>query len=456
MSHDEDYFFALDILKKEPDFIPSPDSLKDWLQQPPNSPIKVKPEIYDAYFRSQVNPIFLNKIFVSSPNASIKLWIEFINGIVTPFQPSFTEDSYHPLWQQAIYNPIKLGCKDGTYNRNSSYNTSTKQLRPDFSFLVSNVCLFRGEEKAPNNAENPANELTSKLIWTYGECPYIFGYYAVGFMVTFCYLRRNRNSVERIDIKTCNLERLDGRIEAFIIGRNIGRLLPLLRKTVPDSLQEFTIIHRNNGKIVELLQSVVIKRYKSAELVRHIMDLYDKMKLHHIPFIDSLDKVKIEEQSVPFVILSPKGIIYKPQSEKQLVIALHCVLTAVKAFHELNIMHRDIRWENVIRYIDKDRWFIIDFDEACNSPSSISYTQLDRRSHAPEIFSGSHNKSVDIWSIGYLILQTSVKSESLIGYAEKDLMIKDSEKRPKAKEVLKWLCDRYKDILQEEFLISKY
>lgn len=64
----------------------------------------------------------------------------------------------------------------------------------------------------------------------------------------------------------------------------------------------------------------------------HIMNLYDKMKLHHIPFIDSLDKVKIEGQSVPFVILSPKGIQYKPQSEKQLVIALHCVLTAVEVF----------------------------------------------------------------------------------------------------------------------------
>src|SRR6266511_2009651 len=101
-------------------------------------------------------------------------------------------------------------------------------------------------------------------------------------MVTFCYLQqKNGNLIERIDLKTCNLEGLDGRIEEF---------------------------------------------------VKHIMNLYDKMKIHHIPFIDSLDKVKIEGQSVPFVILSPKGIQYKPQSEKQLVIALHCVLTAFEVF----------------------------------------------------------------------------------------------------------------------------
>ncbi len=114
------------MLKKEPEFIPSPNSLKDWLQQPFDNPIKILPEIYDSYFRSKVNPNFLNKIFVSSPNASTKLCTELINGIVTPLQPSFTEDSYHPLWQQAIYIPIKSGCPSGIYNRNTSYNTSTK------------------------------------------------------------------------------------------------------------------------------------------------------------------------------------------------------------------------------------------------------------------------------------------------------------------------------------------
>ena len=126
---------------------------------------------------------------------------------------------------------------------------------------------------------------------------------------------------------------MDGRIEAFVIGRNIGRLLPLLRKAVPDSLQEFTIIHRDNGKIIELMQSVVIKHYMSEELVKHIMNLYDKMKLHHIPFIDSLDKVKIEGQTVSFVILSPKGIQYKPQSEKQLVKSIFRKVNQILSFH---------------------------------------------------------------------------------------------------------------------------
>ncbi|CAJ0648312.1 15573_t:CDS:2 [Entrophospora sp. SA101] len=94
-----------------------------------------------------------------------------------------------------------------------------------------------------------------------------------------------------------------------------------------------------------------------------------------------------------------KGIQYKPRSEKQLVIALHCGLTAVN---------------------------------------------------------GNHDKSVDIWSIGHLVLETSVKSKLLIEYAERNLMIKDYKKRPTAKEALEWLCSRYKDILPAEFFIIYY
>lgn len=28
-------------------------------------------------------------------------------------------------------------------------------------------------------------------------------------------------------------------------------------------------------------------------------------------------------------------------------------------------MHHDIRWDNVLKEIEKDTWFIIDFDDAC-------------------------------------------------------------------------------------------
>ena len=66
-------------------------------------------------------------------------------------------------------------------------------------------------------------------------------------------------------------------------------------------------------------------------------------------------------------------------------------------------MHRDICWENVLKFIDRDKWFIIDFDDACHSPSTEPNIQLAFKSHAPEISKGVHDVSVDMWSIGYLI-----------------------------------------------------
>ncbi|CAG8663908.1 3719_t:CDS:1, partial [Ambispora gerdemannii] len=52
--------------------------------------------------------------------------------------------------------------------------------------LVKNVCPFRGEEKSADSTEDPSRELTKKFKeWTYGDSPYLFGYYATGKLVTF-------------------------------------------------------------------------------------------------------------------------------------------------------------------------------------------------------------------------------------------------------------------------------
>ncbi|CAG8743263.1 5326_t:CDS:1, partial [Funneliformis caledonium] len=73
----------------------------------------------------------------------------------------------------------------------------------------------------------------------------------------------------------------------------------------------------------------------------------------------------------------------------------------------MNIMHRDLRWEVVIKYIDSEKWFIIDFNDACKFPSSVPNTQLAKESHAPKVFQSYHNDSVDVWSVGYLIQTAS-------------------------------------------------
>ena len=78
----------------------------------------------------------------------------------------------------------------------------------------------------------PGSELFIKLTWTYGRCPYIFGYYAKRVRVTYCFMFNEGEEIKRRDLKTVNLENLEGPLQAFNIGRNIGRLLPLLSETL--------------------------------------------------------------------------------------------------------------------------------------------------------------------------------------------------------------------------------
>ena len=121
----------------------------------------------------------------------------------------------------------------------------------------------------------------------------------------------------------------------------------------------------------------------------------------------------------------------------------------------MEFMHRDLRWENVLKYINRDKWFIIDFDEACHVPSVVPNTQLVRESHAPEIFEPFHKESVDIWSVGYLVLMASVvlqETDELKVYAKMNLMAKDESNRPTAGAALWWLWSKYRDILRGEFL----
>ena len=78
------------------------------------------------------------------------------------------------------------------------------------------------------------------------------------------------------------------------------------------------------------MQAVVVKRYLEVAFVNNIKAYYDIMAKNQVPFVDQLVHINTEEGKTPFVILSPKGMVNKPQSLEKLIIALYCVLTALK------------------------------------------------------------------------------------------------------------------------------
>ncbi|CAG8724111.1 11588_t:CDS:2, partial [Funneliformis mosseae] len=392
----------------------------------------------------------LNNFFVSSCNASMRVWDQCIVDIARPPVTGTTEDSYHAFWDALIIKPMLIGCPEAVYNRNTSKYKSTGLCRPDTSCLISGACLVRGEEKGPENSEDPAKELTSKMKWTYGDCPYIFGYYAIATKVTYCYLQEHWPTI-----------------------------LPLLRQNIPESFQEeFDVLYRSrSSKVIQLKHDSVVKYYSTPDLVLNIVELYHEMAEHAVPYIDSVLQHNVTEGTIPYIIFTPRGVLYKPRTINELIKAIYCVLTAIKvsiiiyypftpeilltkiihsqSLHKMNIMHRDLRWENVMKYIDSEKWFIIDFEDACKFPSRVPNTQLAKESHAPEVSQSYHDDSVDVWSVGYLIQTASVKlgePDKLKDYVVTQLMANDEYDRPTSGEALEWLWKNYKEILSEDFL----
>ena len=50
-----------------------------------------------------------------------------------------------------------------------------QKLRPDFGFLLKTICLFRGEERGPENLDDPRAEPADKPVRIYNPAPCMLG-----------------------------------------------------------------------------------------------------------------------------------------------------------------------------------------------------------------------------------------------------------------------------------------
>lgn len=99
----------------------------------------------------------------------------FFSSVATSPPVGGTERSFISFWDDNIRKPIELLIPTGKTIRNSNQHTETRNLRPDFGFLLKNVCPFRGEENGPENYEDPKAELANKFNWVYEPAPYMLG-----------------------------------------------------------------------------------------------------------------------------------------------------------------------------------------------------------------------------------------------------------------------------------------
>lgn len=173
---------------KQLERLPSPTELRGFLDEPLSEDEKVplKGEDFEQLLSSLPHDIctkddvgILFRICDSDWSPSLR---SFFSHVIMNFTPpdSGSEASFITLWDDHIRKLLQLLLPTGLSIRDSSFHTSTRKLRPDYGFLLGNVCLFRGEEKSPTSMDDPKAELRDKLTWIYDPAPYIFGEHITG------------------------------------------------------------------------------------------------------------------------------------------------------------------------------------------------------------------------------------------------------------------------------------
>lgn len=460
---------VLEKLVKRPRFtIPDIGSLRDFLNSELPEDIKIpisQDEIEMLQSRNITDPCSLDNLRVlfrvSDTESATGLCVRAIfSPILKDKTPpdNGTEYSFVGLWDTCIRDILEYLIPDGVSIRNSNRNTSTRDDRPDYGLILNNVCPFRGEEKSSSSPDNPKSELGRKLLWTYDPAPYVLGYYTHGPLVSFVAICRPVEGYaipDVVDIVTSNLKFRKERVLHLLRVINLGCIINALRQVIGSvGMPEFQSIVRTN-RTIEIRGTGVKKTYTYENIgsrVQKLVNLYEKLVRKGVPNIDHLN---CYNRDSGVVHLSPKGQQVVPKNQQELFEAIICVLEALVVLHDDNdpIYHRDIRWDNIIRrYDDPSKWFLIDWDDATEYPSSPA-DHLTKEEHAPEVFISNHRGEVDIWSVGKLIKNASIwitnLSEKITEFGDL-LLSKESKNRPSAKKALKKFKKIKKKILKEQ------
>ncbi|KAL2550300.1 Protein kinase superfamily protein [Forsythia ovata] len=284
---------------------------------------------------------------------------------------STCRDSFVGLWDDCINRIVSKFCSiEMVFIRKSSSSLAetVQDQWPNVTGFLRNFCLWRGEEtdQLREGHLDPSNSIVDKLLWTYMDLPYILGYYAVGYIVTFCALSRSQDRVIRTDLYTIDLSTPVERIKALVPCWRIAGLLPLLAdrcfnfmtsgnnyKVVPYS--DFERIDLGDGNIMEMTPNTVNRLFSSKRKWAAVKEIYDFLD-HRIPHAEFI--IRSSEKDLAMVF-KPRGCKFRPANCDQLIETLKHVTKALVALHDLSFMHRDLSWDKVMKRIDRENeWFV--------------------------------------------------------------------------------------------------
>ncbi|KAI3757540.1 hypothetical protein L6452_05080 [Arctium lappa] len=472
-----DYY--LGCLRVQPPTLPTLIDLPWYLQEPPPEELRfpLRKDLYRDL--PQGKELFFTTS--SEPLDCRSITFEILSPIVrsNPTLTSSTRESFIGLWDDCINRVVsKFSNLEMVFIRKPSYhhpvssNDGIQDQWPNVTGFVRNFCLWRGEEtdklREDNNLD-PSSLMVQKLLWSYLDLPYILGYYAVGYIVTFCALSRTHDRLIKTDLHTVDLSTPGDRIRALVPCWRIAGLLSLLsdrcanvqhmNKAFPYS--DFERIDLGNNNIIELTPNYMTRVFSSKRKWVTVKEIYDFLD-HRIPHSEYICQSSERELSLSF---KPRGCKLKLSNFEQLVEALKHVTKALVALHDLSFMHRDLCWDKVMRRSDRENeWFVIGFDEAASAPqiyppqqevgvvAAAAATTVGGGGggrQAPEMKGrGMHGVKVDVWGVGQML-----KTCGLVGLpkALKELQNRCLDQNPEQRPTA---ADCYHHLLQLQSSMS--
>lgn len=152
------------------------------------------------------------------------------------------------------------------------------------------------------------------------------------------------------------------------------------------------IIKRGNDRTEEN-ELEILKKLKGK---KHIVQLYDGFieQEHAIFVFEKIDS------------LSENEILSKRLTIEQIRFYLKCVLEALREAHRMSIIHRDLRFQNVLVNKKFDNVTVIDWGCGTKISSTMGSSAGSRSTRSPEMLMGYNNYETkgDVWSVGALIL----------------------------------------------------
>ncbi|KAJ3332817.1 hypothetical protein HDU93_008920, partial [Gonapodya sp. JEL0774] len=327
--------------------LPSAETLPNLLNQPLPEDAKIPIRQWklnrlsgDHYSQfSSCTETQLKELFRVDDTSDIEIPNTVDTALIREPPPGSTEASFHYFWDDNIRLVLLfLFGGDAQADRDTSYGTSTGKKRPDFNLIYQNVCVFRGEERARGvDPHKPRNELSANLEWFYWDAPYVFGYYAIGAMVNYVAILSPSAPGTKpavLDLLNFNLSYRSHRIRNIVFLMNLRRFIDPVRRMVRWSeVPEFTPLE-NERRILVLRSADVLKTFKGPHhqaRLSHLLKVYAKLRKASVPHVGYVrDCTPADRKNVSVASVTPRGIPRLPETEKEGLIAIKCVLETLE------------------------------------------------------------------------------------------------------------------------------